>query len=177
MLSFETNQTKLSRKALLTSPRVKQIKAESLVIEAELDQSHAKLYPDINLKLERQWGSFTTKDAKTENRIFIEFNSSFGAGLSNFSQTRQIKSRYQSLQAKIKDEENKVAQQIKLDWMSSVSLKKQKILLELSLANIEKVRKSYYRQFLAGRKTWQDVMNSIREVSQLESQLASVTAR
>ncbi len=174
IVKFETSQAKLSKRALLTNPRIKQIRAESLVIEAELDQTHAKLYPDVNLKLERQWGSFTDKGAKTENRVFIELNSSFGAGLSNFSQIRQIKSRYQSLQAKIKDEENKVAQQIELDWMSSISLKKQKTLLESSLANTEKVRKSYYRQFLAGRKTWQDVMNSIREVSQLESQLASV---
>ncbi|QKQ23743.1 TolC family protein [Candidatus Ruthia endofausta] len=174
IVKFETSQAKLSKRALLTNPRIKQIRAESLVIEAELDQSRAKLYPDVNLKLERQWGSFTDKDVKTENRVFIELNSSFDAGLSNFSQIRQIKSRYQSLQVKIKDEENKVVRQIELDWMSSISLKKQKTLLESSLANTEKVRKSYYRQFLAGRKTWQDVMNSIREISQLESQLASV---
>ncbi len=174
IIKFENNRDKLRKRALLMSPKVKQIKAESLVVKAELEQSRARLYPGINLKLERQWGNFNTKDAKSEDRVFVEFNSSFGAGLSNFSQTRQIKSRYQSLQAKIKDEENKEAQQIELDWMSSISLEKQKALLESSLANTEKVRKSYYRQFLAGRKSWQEVMNSIREVSQLESQLAGV---
>ena len=174
IIKFENNRNKLRKRALLMSPKVKQIKAESLVVKAELEQSRARLYPGINLKLERQWGNFNTKDAKSEDRVFVEFNSSFGAGLSNFSQTRQIKSRYQSLQAKIKDEENKEAQQIELDWMSSISLEKQKALLESSLANTEKVRKSYYRQFLAGRKSWQEVMNSIREVSQLESQLAGV---
>ncbi len=174
IVKFENNQSKLNKRALLINPRIKQIRAEILVINAELDQSRAKLYPGVNLKFERQWGSFIKEDAKTEDRVFIEFNSNFGAGLSNFSQTRQIKSRYQSLQAKIIDEENKVTQQIELDWMSSISLKKQEALLESSLTNTKKVRKSYYRQFLAGRKTWQEVMNSIREVSQLESQLAGV---
>lgn len=174
IVEFENNQLKLSKKALLINPRIKQIKAEHLILKAELKQSHAKFYPGINLKLERQWGSFTKADAETENRIFIEFNSSFGAGLSNFSQIEEIKSRYQSLQARITDEKNKVAQQIELNWTSYISLKKQKALLESSLANTEKVRKSYYRQFLAGKKTWQEVMNSIREVSQLESQLADV---
>lgn len=174
IVEFENNQLKLSKKALLINPRIKQIKAEHLILEAELKQSRAKFYPGINLKLERQWGSFTRADAETENRIFIELNSSFGAGLSNFSQIEEIKSRYQSLQARITDEKNKVAQQIELNWTSYISLKKQKALLESSLANTEKVRKSYYRQFLAGKKTWQEVMNSIREVSQLESQLADV---
>jgi len=174
IVKFENNQLKLSKRALLINPRIKQIKAEGLVIEAELKQSRAKLYPGINLKLERQWGSFTKKVNGPESRFFIELNSSFGAGLSNFSQIKQIRSRYQSLQKRLTYEKNKVAQQIELDWMYSISLKKQKALLELSLVNTKKVQKSYYRQFLAGRKTWQEVMNSIREVSQLETQLAGV---
>lgn len=174
IVKFESNQLKLSKRALLINPRIKQIKAEGSVIEAELKQSRAKLYPAINLKLERHWGSFTKKDAEPENRIFIELNTSFGAGLSNFSQTKQIKNRYRSLQTRMTDEENKLAQQIELDWMSSISLKKQKALLESALTDTKKVQKSYYRQFLVGRKTWQEVMNSIREVSLLESQLAGV---
>jgi adhesin transport system outer membrane protein len=175
IVKFENNQLKLSKRALQINPRIKQIKAEGLVIKAELNQSYSKLHPSVNLKLERQWGSTTEKDAKIDNRIFIELNSEFGAGLSNYSQIKQIKNRYQSLQERMTDETNKVAQQIELDWMSSISLKKQKALLESSLASAKEVQKSYYRQFLAaGKKTWQEVMNSIREVSQLESQLAGV---
>lgn len=130
IVKFEDNHPKLSKRALLINPRIKQIKAAGLVIEAELNQSRAKLYPGINLKWERQWGNFATKDAKPENRISIELNSSFGAGLSSFSKIKQIKSRYQSLQESITYEKNKVAQQIELDWMYSLSLKKQKALLE-----------------------------------------------
>ncbi len=174
IVKFENNQLKLSKRALLINPRIKQIKAEGLVIEAELKQSRAKLYPGINFKFERQWGNFTKEVNGPESRFFIELNSSFGAGLSNFSQIKQIRSRYQSLQKRLTYEKNKVAQQIELDWMYSISLKKQKALLESSLVNTKKVQKSYYRQFLAGRKTWQEVMNSIREVSQLETQLAGV---
>ncbi|SEH86003.1 hypothetical protein BAZSYMB_SCAFFOLD00010_8 [Bathymodiolus azoricus thioautotrophic gill symbiont] len=40
----------------------------------------------------------------------------------------------------------------------------------------QKIQQSWYRQFLAGRKQWQDVMNSIREVAQLKSQIADMTA-
>lgn len=174
IIKFGSNLEKLKKQALLISPQIKQTKAEGLVVKAELKQGYSRLYPSINLKLERQWGNFNIKDAKTENRIFVELNSAFGAGLSNFSQVKRIKNRYKSLQEKIKEEKSKVAQQIKLDWHSSLSLKRQEALLKSSLLNTESVRKSYYRQFLAGRKSWQEVMNSIREVSQLESQLSGV---
>jgi len=174
IIKFQDNQSNLRRRALLNSPLIKQVKAESLVTEAEIKQSKANLYPTVNLKVEKQWGNFTTKDSENESRIFLEFNSSFGAGLSNLSKTRKIENRHQSLKARIEDEEKQAIQQVKLDWMNSISLEKQKSLFESSIANTEQVRKSYYRQFLAGRKTWREVMSSIREVSELESKLAGV---
>lgn len=174
VIEFKDAQQKLIRKALLNNAKIKQIKAESLVVESEIKQSKASLYPRINLKVEKQWGNAAIKDADSENRIFLEFNSSFGAGLSNFSNTRKIENRHRSLQARIENENKQTEQQIKLDWMSSTSLKKQEAFLKSSLLSTEKVQKSYYRQFLAGKKTWREVMSSIRDVSQLESRLADV---
>jgi len=174
VIEFKDTQQRLIRRALVNNAKIKQIKAESLVVKAEIKASKASLYPRISLKVEKQWGNAAIKDADSENRVFLEFNSSFGAGLSNFSNTRQIENRHRSLQARIKNEKKQTEQQIKLDWMSSTSLKKQEAFLKSSLASTEKVQKSYYRQFLAGKKTWREVMSSIRDVSQLESRLADV---
>lgn len=176
IVKFKSEPSEISKRALLINPRIKQIKAESIVIGAEIKQSKAALYPTVNLRVEKQYGNFTTKDAKNEKRVFLEFNSSFGAGLSNFSNIRQAENRHRSVQEKIDTEEKQTAQQVQLDWMSSASLEKQKELFESALFHTEKVQKSYYRQFLVGRKTWQEVMNAIREVSDLESKLAKVYA-
>ncbi|CAB5500380.1 hypothetical protein THERMOT_1224 [Bathymodiolus thermophilus thioautotrophic gill symbiont] len=176
IIEFGNNLEKLKSRALLLSPQIKKNQAESRALKSELKQAKASLYPGINLRVERQWGDFTRAESSPQDRIFLELSSSFGAGLSSLSQVKQIKHRYKSAQSKIQDAKNKIAQQIELDWASSKSYKQQQELLLISLENIKEVQKSWYRQFLAGRKQWNDVMTSIREVSQLEAQLANVYA-
>ncbi len=175
-VSFNGDEQRLSRRALFIDPGLRQIKAESLSVKAEMEQSSSESYPRVNLKLERQWGNLSYENVSPENRVFLEVSSSFGAGLSRLSKNKGIKNRYQSLQVRIAGEKTKIEKQIALDWISSVSLKKQQELLGSSLVSLQKIRASWYRQFLAGRKTWHDVMNSTREVSQLEAQLANVYA-
>ena len=176
IIEFDNNLARLKSKALSISPQIKKNQAESRALKAELKQAKASLYPGLSLRVERQWGDFTRSESEPQNRIFLELNSSLGAGLSSFSQVKQIKHRYKSSQSKIQDAKSKIAQQIELDWASSQSYKQQQELLLVSLKNIKEVQKSWYRQFLAGRKQWNEVMNSIREVSQLEAQLANVYA-
>lgn len=176
IIEFDNNVARLKSKALSLSPQIKKNQAESRALKAKLKQAKASIYPVLNLRAERQWGDFTRTKSSPEDRIFLELNSSFGAGLSSLSEVKQIKHRYKSSQSKIQDAKNKIAQQIELDWASSRSYKQQQALLLISLKNIKEVQKSWYRQFLAGRKQWNDVMNSIREVSQLEAQLANVYA-
>jgi hypothetical protein len=42
----------------------------------------SSLSPQLNLRVERQWGNHNIINADTENRVFLELSSSFGAGLS-----------------------------------------------------------------------------------------------
>jgi outer membrane protein, adhesin transport system len=46
--------------------------------------------------------------------------------------------------------------------------------IQASLRAAEDVSASYDRQFLAGRKSWLDVMNAARELAQTETQLADL---
>jgi len=48
--------------------------------------------------------------------------------------------------------------------------------LEIATQTAEDVYLSYERQFLTGRKSWLDVMNSARDLQQARLQLADVTA-
>ncbi len=47
---------------------------------------------------------------------------------------------------------------------------------KISLQAAGEVSTSYDRQFLAGRKSWLDVMNAARELAQTATQLAEVQA-
>jgi adhesin transport system outer membrane protein len=48
--------------------------------------------------------------------------------------------------------------------------------LDVATKTAQDVYESYERQFLTGRKSWLDVMNSARDLQQARLQLADVTA-
>jgi inorganic triphosphatase YgiF len=48
--------------------------------------------------------------------------------------------------------------------------------LQASLASSDNIARAWGRQFVAGRKTWLDVMNAVREQAQLETQIADARA-
>ncbi len=158
------------KRALRIDPKIQQLIAESAKVKAVLKQQQAKLIPELRLKLERQWGDFSRLDANSENRVFLELASSFGAGLSDLSEIDKIKSQYNAALLELKSEKLKIGREFRIDWLLNLSLIERKTDLYASIQSAEKIKNSWYRQFLAGRKTWQDVMNSIREVTQLEAQ-------
>lgn len=162
--------------ALIIDPKLIESRAKIKSLRAAYKASEARFQPAINLKLERQWGNFNSKNTKTENRVFIDMVSRFGAGLSNFSNARKAKFEAQSSEFEIESVRDSIKQRFEGEWLSRKSLIKQKKVLSEALISSKKIQQSWYRQFLAGRKQWQDVMNSIREVSQLESQLADTIA-
>lgn len=170
------DQVALLTDVILIDPKLGQLSAQVKVSKAIYKENKSKLYPRVNLKIEHQWGNFNNLDAKTENRIFINLISDFGAGLSNFSQIRQAELEERASLFELESAKNTLKQQFKTNWLTYHSLIKQKRLLNDALSAQQKIQKSWYRQFLVGKKSWQDVMNATREVSQLESQLSDAIA-
>ncbi len=174
-LSFG-DQALLTETALSINPRLKQLLAEQQVAKAAIQQARAQLSPELRLRLERQWGNFTQRSAPAESRVFVELVSSFGAGLSNFSAVRAARSQHQAATLAWQSERDRLERELKVDWLLNKSLLKQSQHLDASIAQAKQIQQSWYRQFLAGRKDWQDVMNAVREVTQLEFQAADVSA-
>ncbi len=165
-------QENLAKKMFLINPRLKQLVAQIKIAQTKIEETKAQLSPNFRLKLERQWGNFSRSNSSPENRIFFELFSNFGAGLSNFSEINKAELAYSAAKFALQAEKDKILAQFKTDWALYQSLFMQKELLTSALKEAKKTQYSWYRQFLAGKKSWQDVMNSVREVSQLESQLA-----
>ena len=69
-----------------------------------------------------------------------------------------------------------VAEQVSSDYMLAASGKSRLVLLESSLLSAQAISQAWDRQFLTGQKSWLDVMNSMRELAQIELQIADVKA-
>lgn len=162
--------------ALAGNPTLQKAQAQARVQESALAEQRAELSPEVYLRAERQYGSYAYRGAAPENRLFIGLSSRFGAGLSSLSAVRGALAQYQAAQAEIEVQSRLVSEQVQADHALAGSYDEHLAALTASLKAAAGVAESYDRQFLAGRKTWQDVMNAARELAQTEAQLSDTQA-
>ncbi|MDP2786705.1 MAG: TolC family protein [Pseudomonadota bacterium] len=165
---------KLLDLALAVNPTIHKAQAQAKVQESVIAERRADLSPEVYLRAERQYGNYSVSNSGPENRLFIGLNSRFGAGLSSLSNVEGAKSQHQAALAEVEAQSRTVSEQVLADYALATSSESRLDALNASLEAAGQVSKSYDRQFLAGRKTWLDVMNAARELAQTELQLADI---
>lgn len=162
--------------ALSVNPTIQRAQAQAMVQEAVIAERRADLSPEVYARAERQYGNQTYSNAPPENRLFIGVTSRFGAGLSSLSNIEGAKAQHQAALEEVATQSRTVNEQVIADHVLAISSGKRLAALKISLKAAEEVSESYDRQFLAGRRTWQDMMNSVRELVQIEIQIADTKA-
>lgn len=154
------------------SPGVVRLQAQAQVAEAEVSERRADLYPEAYVRAERQYGHFSAPNSPAFTRLFLGFSSRFGAGLSSSAQVSGAVARHAAALADIESTRVALGEQIQADHALALAGQARLKALQQSLAASEAIAKAWNRQFVAGRKTWLDVMNAARELTQLETQIA-----
>ena len=144
------------------------------MLEATVVERQADLLPEVYLRAERQYGNFNFANGGPENRLFLGVASRFGAGLSGLSNMTAAQSQLDAAVAEVQVQMRSVNEQVLADHALAWSSERRLALVRTSLRLAQSVSESYDRQFLAGRKTWLDVMNAARELAQTETQLADL---
>lgn len=169
---IQTSYQELQTQAEEISPKVMQ--ALSGVEDAAelIKQKKSEIWPDVYLRVEHQMGDYSLANYDNQTRIYVGFQSRFGAGLSTISGVDEARSRRRSALYEVEVQRRAVREQVQADYYLARSLQDQIAALNLSLETAIAVYESYGDQFLAGRKTWLDVMNSARDMVGIEVQLA-----
>jgi adhesin transport system outer membrane protein len=158
------------------SPAIQKAQAQAKALESVIAERRADLSPEVVLRAERQYGNFSYGNAAPENRLFIGISSRFGAGLSSQSNVEGARAQHQAALAEVAVQSRAVNEQVFADYALASSSDSRMEALGAALEAAAQVSTSYARQFLAGRKTWLDVMNAARELAQTEVQLADIQA-
>lgn len=160
--------------ALGINPTVAKAQAQARVQEAVVGERRADLMPEVYARIERQYGNYNFSNGEPQNRLFIGLTSRFGAGLSTLSNVEAARSQYAAALTEIEAQSRTVSEQVLSDYSLALSVASRMASIHASLKAAEDVSASYDRQFLAGRKSWLDVMNAARELAQTETQLADL---
>ena len=160
--------------ALGINPTVAKAQAQARVQEAVIGERRADLMPEVYARIERQYGNYNFPHGEPQNRLFIGLTSRFGAGLSLLSNIDAARTQHAAALAEIEAQSRTVSEQVLADYALGLSAASRIASIQASLRAAEDVSASYDRQFLAGRKSWLDVMNAARELAQTETQLADL---
>lgn len=99
-----------------------------------------------------------------------------GAGLSNLALAKASESRVNSLVQSKEASRRLVLETIQTQYQQFASAQDQERSLIAAVAGAQIVVSSYRRQFIAGRKSWLEVLNAVREHSQYQIQLVESRA-
>jgi adhesin transport system outer membrane protein len=97
-----------------------------------------------------------------------------GAGLSTFSAVNETVQRHAAALTELEAQQRNLAEQVMTDHALLVTSQSRRQALQSSAVLADEVLASWDRQYLSGRKSWQDLMNSAREQVQVQAQLADL---
>lgn len=149
-------------------PTWQRLAAELEQLDAEVRRSRAQNLPELSARVDRRHG-----DVSGDNTlVYLMLESRWGAGLSNSTATHATLHRTSAKQSEISARRLRFAEQVQVDRTLLAAARARVAVQQAALEAAREVSESWERQFLAGKKSWQDVMNAAREVAQTEVQLS-----
>jgi adhesin transport system outer membrane protein len=160
--------------ARITSPQIIKAQAQTQVAEAEIEVARSTLSPEVSLRAERQSGNFSTPGTDPQSRIFLSISTAFGGGLSSLSGIDAARARSRAAVEDVQTQQLVIDDQVQSDLKLWRISRERRQSLQEALSASTAITASWERQFLAGRKNWQDLINAAREQAQLEAQIGEV---
>ncbi|MEY5100102.1 MAG: hypothetical protein RJA36_2821 [Pseudomonadota bacterium] len=170
------DMAELLRRVQEASPALARLQAQLRVQQTAVAELEARLKPEVSARLEAQHGNFSVAGTSLQTRAFVAFNTQFGAGLSSVTAVTEALQRQESAQAEIEAQRLALAEQVAADFQLLVTAPARRADLVRAIGSADGVLLSWDRQYLAGRKTWQDLMGAAREQVQVRAQLAEFDA-
>ena len=166
----------LLEQALGQSAALQKALSQVRVQEATVLERRADLLPEVYLRAERQYGNFNFANGAPVNRLFVGVSSRLGAGLSGLSNVAAARGQLEAALAEVQVQTRNLNEQVLADHAQFMATERRLSSVLASLRSAQSVSESFDRQFLAGRKTWLDVMNAARELAQTEALIADLLA-
>lgn len=156
---------------------LKKIAAQQEALGHELNEKKADLSPEVFVRLERLNGPTPYgANTMTNDRVYVGLASRFGAGLSSFTALESLEKRKDSLTSEYEASKRDILEAVASEEEQLSSITKKIPYLKNAANGATETLQSWDRQFLAGRRSWVEVMNAAKEAAQAEIEWADAKA-
>ena len=142
-------------KALACDPRSARLSAESIVARAEQKSAKAALLPQLI-------GQLSSNEVLGE-RVGLALRAQTGNGLSQAAAAQGAGERARASEEAIVSAQRELREALRLDFVNNAAARQRIGSAATAATSSLFVVESYKRQFIAGRRTWLDVMNALQE--------------
>lgn len=149
-------------------PSIERAKKVAQVSLRESEVRAAARFPEVYLRVQRQDTALGTK----ANSAFIGFRYETGAGLSSSAVARSASERALALEKSIETVRSELSENFESERETLRTNLARANSLGSVVASSRLVLDSYERLFIAGRRTWQEVMTALRESNDYQVSLA-----
>jgi len=156
-------------------PSVLRAQFEAKQAKSRLKVKQSEGWPQIYVRAFQPLGTLPTS-SDTGMTTFIGLRYTPGAGLSNIIEAQALETRISSAELMVMTAHRDIQQTLLSDQEELTNTRKRIAALEKSVQGSDLVLSSYQRQFQAGRKTWQDLLNAVRELAQNQYALVDAQA-
>ncbi|MDO5768196.1 MAG: TolC family protein [Psychrobacter sp.] len=139
----------------------------------EVEAQQASRYPTVYAQYQH---AYYHKDNENDGKFSLGLSYDPGAGFSNLALARASEARVNSLVQNQEAARRSVMEDIQVQYQQFASAKDRENSLIAAVAGAQIVVSSYRRQFIAGRKSWLEVLNAVREHSDYQTQLVQTRA-
>ena len=153
-LALQGRET-LMDEALGFDPALQRLQAQILAGRAEVSAAKAAILPQVNAQ-------YSYNDA-VGSRVGLVASLETAGGLSRFSAVSSARGRLEALEAQYLTAQRQLRQRVNNDLTEFESASARADVSRNASFTANNVSQSYMRQFIAGRRSWLDVMNSLRE--------------
>lgn len=158
--------------ALDSHPSIQRSMVAVHVLRADADIAKSRASPEVYLR-----GEWIHRDvSKSMQQMYVGVTSNWGAGLSSLAAVASAQARLEAQAQDIEVRRRDIADQIHADLQTIESQTQRLIYLVQARESAEQFMRASERQFDAGRRTWQELMNTAREQAQVLVQLADSQA-
>ena len=158
----------LLEQAIARSPTLRRLGFEEEAAQSEVELKRASYRPQVSLRYENSRASAALNGipAYNTNRVLVVFEAQTGAGLSALSGVDAAMARRNAAQQQSETALRDLRERLTMDWDEWLAARARLENATLASKEAREVFASYTRQYTAGRKTWLDVLNTIRESTQ-----------
>lgn len=158
--------------ALTQSVTVQRYKFEAEAAEQEAKEIRAQALPQVSFQAQRQIGNAILPGAQGYDMYGLVVNYAPGGGFASVATASAAFERAKAATLQVETSKRELTDRLNADYneYEFALLKKESLQRSVSLTG--DISASYDRQYLVGRKSWLDLMNSVREQAQTKVQFA-----